>query len=331
MHGFIYFFITHSFNTLPLWPWAGWRIEAGVEEQTEDSNTVEVKTPYVIRNLRSRLAWGLYQSYTAQWWLDNDTVFYRLFHVSSLYHVFVSGLSVPIHEKKTTVTEIHAFAHVYWTSGLPRWHSAEEPTGQCRRHRRRRFDPWVMMIPWRRKWQPLQHSCLENSRDRQVWRIRVGPQRVRHNWAHARSSTHTHTHIGTMSCQVSISEWPCLIAWKACTAFEMHPELSDNHTLTFFSKLFSHSTLPPFVFLKLEISHIPDEPRTTMLHVLMCESRSVMSDSLRPHGLYNPWILYARILEWVASPFSRGFSQPRDQTQVCLIAGRLFTTWATAS
>ena len=30
-------------------------------------------------------------------------------------------------------------------------------------------------------------------------------------------------------------------------------------------------------------------------------------------------------LEWVAMPFSRGSSQPRDQTQVSRIAGRCFT------
>ena len=40
-------------------------------------------------------------------------------------------------------------------------------------------------------------------------------------------------------------------------------------------------------------------------------------------------ILQARILEWVAFPFSRGSSQPRDQTQVSRIAGRFFTSWAT--
>ena len=40
------------------------------------------------------------------------------------------------------------------------------------------------------------------------------------------------------------------------------------------------------------------------------------------------WILQARILEWVAFPFSRGCSQPRDQTQVSCIAGGLFTNWA---
>ena len=40
-------------------------------------------------------------------------------------------------------------------------------------------------------------------------------------------------------------------------------------------------------------------------------------------------ILQARIMEWVALPFSRGPSQPRDQTQVSCIAGRFFTSWAT--
>ena len=37
-----------------------------------------------------------------------------------------------------------------------------------------------------------------------------------------------------------------------------------------------------------------------------------------------PGILQARILEWVAFPFSRGSSQPRDQTQVSHIADRFF-------
>ena len=40
-------------------------------------------------------------------------------------------------------------------------------------------------------------------------------------------------------------------------------------------------------------------------------------------------ILQARILEWVAFPFSRGSSQPRDQTQVSHITGGFFTSWAT--
>ena len=34
---------------------------------------------------------------------------------------------------------------------LPRWLSGKESTCQCRRYK---FDPWIMKIPWRRKWQP---------------------------------------------------------------------------------------------------------------------------------------------------------------------------------
>ena len=40
-------------------------------------------------------------------------------------------------------------------------------------------------------------------------------------------------------------------------------------------------------------------------------------------------ILQERILDWVALFFSRGSSQPRDQTRVSLIAGIFFTNWAT--
>ena len=36
-------------------------------------------------------------------------------------------------------------------------------------------------------------------------------------------------------------------------------------------------------------------------------------------------ILQARILEWVAIPFSRGSSHPRDRTCISCIAGRFFT------
>ena len=99
------------------------------------------------------------------------------------------------------------------------------------------------------------------------------------------------------------------------------------------------------------------------------ESRSVMSDTLWPHGLYTPWnspgqntevsghsflqgifptqgwnpgLLHCRwilyqlshqrspwILEWVAYPFSSGSSRPMNRTRVSCIAGKFFTNWAT--
>ena len=55
-----------------------------------------------------------------------------------------------------------------------------------------------------------------------------------------------------------------------------------------------------------------------------------MSDSLQPHvDCTIHGVLQARILEWVAFPFSRGSSQTRDQTPVSCTAGRFFTSWAT--
>ena len=65
------------------------------------------------------------------------------------------------------------------------------------------------------------------------------------------------------------------------------------------------------------------------------KSHSVVSDSLQPRGLCSlpgssvHGIFQARILEWVAVPFSKGSSQPRDQTQVSCTAGWFFTIWAT--
>ena len=114
----------------------------------------------------------------------------------------------------------------------------------------------------------------------------------------------------------------------------------------------------------------PGKLKNSVIHfiIVMSEwvsaSRSVVSDSLRPHGLYSPWnssgqnigvgslsllqgifltwgsnlglphcgwILYQlshkwspRILEWIANPFSKGSSQSRNRTGVSCIAGRFF-------
>ena len=58
-----------------------------------------------------------------------------------------------------------------------------------------------------------------------------------------------------------------------------------------------------------------------------------MSNSCNPMGCSPPGssvhgILQVRILESVAIYFSRGSSQPRSQTRVSCIAGRIFTDWA---
>ena len=42
--------------------------------------------------------------------------------------------------------------------GFPGGASGKEPTCQCRRHERRRFDPWVGKIPW-----SMATHCLKES------------------------------------------------------------------------------------------------------------------------------------------------------------------------
>ena len=57
---------------------------------------------------------------------------------------------------------------------------------------------------------------------------------------------------------------------------------------------------------------------------ILCDSMGCSPPGFSVHG-----ILQARILEWVAVPFSRGSSQPRDRTCISSIADRFFTSWVT--
>ena len=45
-------------------------------------------------------------------------------------------------------------SNIYLSMGLLRWLNGKETPCQCRRLRRRGFDPWVRSISWRRKWPP---------------------------------------------------------------------------------------------------------------------------------------------------------------------------------
>ena len=62
----------------------------------------------------------------------------------------------------------------------------------------------------------------------------------------------------------------------------------------------------------------------SLSRVQLCDPVDCSPPGSSVHG-----ILQARTLEWVAMPFSRGSSQPRDRTQVSCIVGRCFNLWAT--
>ena len=60
----------------------------------------------------------------------------------------------------------------------------------------------------------------------------------------------------------------------------------------------------------------------------LCPTFCNLMDGSRP-GSSVHGILQARTLEWVAIPFSKGSSWPRDGTRVSCIAGRFFIIWTT--
>ena len=70
------------------------------------------------------------------------------------------------------------------------------------------------------------------------------------------------------------------------------------------------------------------ENKVKVLVVQLCPTLWDPMDCSPPGSSVHE-ILQARVLEWVAISYSRGSSQPRDQTQVSCIAGRFFTIWAT--
>ena len=75
----------------------------------------------------------------------------------------------------------------------------------------------------------------------------------------------------------------------------------------------------------------PGKSLSRKVEVLVAQLCPTLCDSMdySPPGSSVPGIFQARILEWVAIPFSRGSSCPRDQTQVSCIAGGFFTVRAT--
>ena len=65
-----------------------------------------------------------------------------------------------------------------------------------------------------------------------------------------------------------------------------------------------------------------------MLVAQSCQTLCNLMDCSLPDSSVH-WILQAKTLEWVAIPFSRGSSRPRNQNWISHIEGGFFTIWAT--
>ena len=109
--------------------------------------------------------------------------------------------------------------------------------------------------------------------------------------------------------------WQCIVRYihdKDCYVFLenwslYHMQCSCLSLLTF---LALKSALPKV--------NVAEKVKVTQSCLTLCDPMDYTV-----HG-----ILQARILEWVAFPFSRGSSQRRHRTQVSCIAGGFLTSWA---
>ena len=71
-------------------------------------------------------------------------------------------------------------------------------------------------------------------------------------------------------------------------------------------------------------SYGESESEVAQLCLTLCDPMDCSLSDFSVHGIFQ-----TRLLEWVVMSFSRGSSQPRDQTRVSRIVGRHFTLWAT--
>ena len=134
---------------------------------------------------------------------------------------------------------------------------------------------------------------------------------------------------------------PFRVCWRSVAAVTSHfvfVESEGEWQLSAIRPRTWNSGILPIqcLFSKLRQSYAPfwQEVITVIVALLCCEVAQScptlcdpMDCSLPDSSLHR--ILQARVLEWVAISFSRGSSQPRNQTRVSCILGRRFNLWAT--
>ena len=140
--------------------------------------------------------------------------------------------------------------------------------------------------------------------------------------------------LAACSTFISFSEtdYTFIIRWISVLSYKIFPRIPcicgaqwDINRSCLFSLFPFSSTLPGtqiwWVDFQMPFYKWKDKAHTPGMAESESVSQSVMSDSLCLWGCSPPGssvygILQARILEWVAIPFSRGSSWPRDQIWV---------------
>ena len=121
------------------------------------------------------------------------------------------------------------------------------------------------------------------------------------------------------------SKCVCFFLSKFCTSWVFDRKRGQYEKNLSFPSYFCHHFALLLCVILVSCSSF------VLVDVLFAQLCPTLCDPMNccPPGSDVRGILQARILEWVAIPFSRRSSQSRDQTLVSCIAGRFFTIWAT--
>ena len=146
----------------------------------------------------------------------------------------------------------------------------------------------------------------------------MGPQRVVHDWVtkHKFFLLVVVMHFVLLCARVFSCVWLFVTPWTVACQAPLSIEISRQE---YWSGL-------PFPSPE-DLSNPVIKPASPTMRQILYHLSHQGSDLMdcNPPGSSVHGILQARILEWVAIPFSGGSSWPRDQTQVSCTAGRFFS------
>ena len=170
---------------------------------------------------------------------------------------------------------------------------------------------------------PLQYSCLENPMDRGAWEVAVhGVTESRTRLSNFTFTFHFHALEKEMATHCSV------LAWRI-------PGIGEPGGLPFMG---SHRVWNDWSDLAAAAATVTKDYKLDGLQPQKCiivfevtrscptlwDPKDCSLPGSNVHGIFQ-----ARILEWVATSFSRRSCRPRDWTLVSCIVGRHFTVWAT--
>ena len=173
--------------------------------------------------------------------------------------------------------------------------SVKEHTCQCRRCKRHGTNPWMWKVPWRRARQPTPVFLPGESHG---WATvyRVAKSQTWLKWLSTRMCTHIHRCARKNGSSGRFSLFLSMVRMDGVTE---EPTDEDNESCV--TNSLSRNT-----------------------YIFTLKSSELLISGSTDSSIHG--ILQARILAWVAIPFSRESFWPRDQIHVSWLAGGFFTT-----